>query len=248
MDRSIIKKYFKKFPKWTLLFILIGVLAFLEGVSGESGGVIALGLLLAAVGIAVLVLYFKGKPTDAQFDSVLNEDLKSVQREALSKLGIDESELLRIDPDIVVGYEFGRKDCFFGIKKGKDDVIRYTPQSVLVLNYTQNQVLTYRCVLDLDTGKFLSAQTEEFFYKDIVSVKTKSEDQELSFKVKGKMKKFKGNSEVFCLTNSGGESLTIPFASSAITDYLGEDGTLPSKEMAEKALSNIRRMLRDKKA
>lgn len=248
MDRKIIKKYFKKFPKWTLLFILIGILSLLVGVGGESGGVIAFGLLFAAVGIVFLVLYIKGKPTDGQFDAILQNDLKAVQKCALKKLGIDESELIRQDPDIVTGYVFGRPDCFFGMKKGKDSVVRHTPLTLLVLNYTQNQILTYSCVLDLDGGKFLSAQTEEFFYKDIVSVKTKSEDSEETIKEKGQIKKIKTNREIFCLTNTGGESLTVPFASSAFADILGENGTLRSKEMAEKALNNIRRMLRDKKA
>ena len=148
-----------------------------------------------------------------------------------------------------------RSDCFAGLKKGKDKKFRQTPQPFLILNYTQNQVVTYRCDLDLDTGKYLSPATEEYFYKDIVSVKTKTEENETDVKEPrkfiffgGKEKKAKVNEEYFCLNNSGGDSLSINVASGKITEELGEDTILPSKETAEKALNNIRRMLREKKA
>ena len=115
--------------------------------------------------------------------------------------------------------------------------------------------MTYRCDLDLDSGKFLSPATEEYFYKDIVSVKTKTEEEEFTVKEPrkfiffgGKKKKAKYNEEYFCLNTSGGDPMKLDIASGAIMEVFGEDTVLPSKETAEKALNNIRRMLREKKA
>lgn len=256
MERSQVRKYFKEFPKWAILFILIGVIILYTQISGEAAaqGVVA-GLLFMAVGILAIVLNVKGKPTDEQFDAFVEKDLESVKKEALSKLGIDESEV-EADPDVIWGGELSsRSDCFVGRKKGKDKKFRQTPQTFLILNYTQNQVVTYRCDLDLDTGKYLSPMTEEYFFKDIVSVKTKTEEIETVVKEPrkfiffgGKKKKVKVNEEYFCLINSGGDSLKINIASGQIMEELGEDTILPSKETAEKSLNNIRRMLRDKKA
>ena len=255
MERSQVRKYFKEFPKWAILFILIGVIILYTQISGEAAaqGVVA-GLLFMAVGILAIVLNVKGKPTDEQFDAFVEKDLESVKKEALSKLGIDESEVIA-EPDVIWGGLSSRSDCFVGLKKGKDKKLRQTPLPVLILNYTQNQVVTYRCDLDLDTGKYLSPVTEEYFYKDIVSVKTKTEEIEAVVKEPrkfiffgGKKKKVKVNEEYFCLNNSGGDSLSINIGSEKITKELGEDTILPSKETAEKALNNIRRMLREKKA
>lgn len=255
MERSQVRKYFKEFPKWAILFILVGVIILYTQISGEAAaqGVVA-GLLFMAVGILAIVLNVKGKPTDEQFDALVEKDLESVKKETLSKLGIDDSELIA-EPDVIWGGLASRSDCFVGHKKGKDKKFRQTPQPFLILNYTQNQVVTYRCDLDLDKGKFLSPATEEFFYKDIVSVKTKTEEGEAIVKEPrkfiffgGKKKKVKGNNEKFCLNNSGGDSLSIDITSFAITEELGEDIIMPSKETAEKALNNIRRMLREKKA
>lgn len=64
--REQIKKYFKPFPKWAVWMIAIGIpFLALEGA----------GLLLIAIGIWGLVVWSK-KPTDAQMDAWLDEDLR----------------------------------------------------------------------------------------------------------------------------------------------------------------------------
>ena len=99
MERSQVRKYFKEFPKWAILFILIGVIILYAQISGEAAaqGVVA-GLLFMAVGILAIVLNVKGKPTDEQFDAFVEKDLESVKKEALSKLGIQEYRQHRSAP------------------------------------------------------------------------------------------------------------------------------------------------------
>lgn len=233
MERSNVRKYFED-PTIKIL-LPFGVPLLLSQLFQllDLNGIFVYPLPLFAIGGVIwgYIHFVKGAPTDEQIDELIADDLKRIQKEALSKVGIEESELIA-DSDVIWGGASFRSDCFVGLKKGKDKKIRQTPQPFLVLNYTQNQIVTYRCDLDLDTGAFLSATTEEYFYKDIVSVKTKSE----------------GNEEEFYLNNSGGDSLSINIVSAAITEKLGEDVVWTSKKSAEKAINNIRKLLREKKA
>lgn len=245
MERSNVRKYFEN-PEFKMLLATLGipmlmsmlVLLFKDVDVNKVlekifAGMFLLFVIGGTIGGAIwgYIHFIKDAPTDEQIDELIADDIKRIQKEALSKVGIEESELIA-DSDVIWGGSSFRSDCFVGLKKGKDKKIRQTPQPFLVLNYTQNQIVTYRCDLDLDTGAFLSPTTEEYFYKDIVSVKTKSE----------------GNEEEFYLNNSGGDSLSINIVSAAITEKLGEDVVWTSKKSAEKAINNIRRLLREKKA
>src|SRR2546425_9227095 len=81
--RSQIKKYFKKFPKWAVWMIVIGL---------PLIPAYGLGLIPIPIGIWGLVTYYQ-KPTDEQMDAWIQEDLKDLQARALAKTGLDQSEL-----------------------------------------------------------------------------------------------------------------------------------------------------------
>lgn len=165
--RSQIKKYFKNFPKWTIWMIVVGV--FLLG---------AYGLGLIPIGIGIWGIFsWSQKPSDQQMDNWIAEDLKGLEEKALNKTGIDRSELVG-ETVVVYGPRFwsiGGADT--GINKGKDEIIRFTPIGVTVINFTQNQLVTYQCALDLTTGNTLSESTDEYFYRDVVSVATQNQSK-----------------------------------------------------------------------
>ncbi len=248
-ERSQIKKYFKKFPKWAVWMIIIG----LPLLAAKFLGVIPIGL-----GIWGIVSYFQ-KPSDEQMDAWIQEDLKNLQTRALAKTGLDPSELVA-EAVMVYGprfWDIGGAEV--GIKKGKDGIVRFMPIGVTVINFTAHQLTAYQFALDLTTGNPLSERTDEYFYRDVVSVstqsKTKSWDkaeigtnalsvrQLLPLMSGGKLQ-FNA-AELFTLTTSGGTSIEVVLRDPKLIESAG-GGSIPT-DMADKAVQTVRKMLREKK-
>jgi hypothetical protein len=248
--RNLIKKYFEGVPDWAKWVAGLGVLLLLVGLGMGEAVVIILGIV--AIGVAAFGIYSatQGKPTDRQMDEWLEEDLKALEKRALDKVGTTETEIVA-DPVCITGLRFwdtGGAD--FKWRKGKDNVIRFTPHGVSVMHFAQHQLLAYSCVFDLTTGKALNEGTDEYFYKDVVSVATKTE----SFT--GTIKKMGGReekvqldaAEKFTLTTSGGTSVSVLLRDPKFTEErLGKGGEIPITR-AEKAVHAIRKMIREKKA
>jgi len=233
--RAQIKKYFKPFPKWAVWMIIIG-LPFLAAYG--------LGLVLIGIGIWGIVDWSK-KPDDAQMDAWLDEDLKVLHGKALSKTGTDQSELVG-EPVMVTGPRFWNvANADVAFKKGKDNVFRFTPVGVTVLNFTANQLISYSCVLDLTTGNPLNESTDEYFYRDVVSVSTKTKSQTVQVAGKGSLQL--NAAETFELTTSGGTSIEVLLRDPSLIQMMGGGGEIPTTR-AEKAIQTVRKMLREKKS
>jgi len=243
MNREKIVNYFKNFPKWAVVLIIIGVLCLLG--TGSSIAMLFVGLILIGIGVLGIVSFNKKKVTDQEFDSILADDLKTLSKTALSKTGTDSSELVS-EEVVITGPKFWDiAGAEIHYKKGKDNYLRFTPMSVTVINFTQNQLLSYSCVLDLITGKPLNEATEEYFYKDVVSVSTKTESMTITSK-DTKIGTLQMNAaEKFTLTTSGGTSVSVVLSDPSLIEKMG-GGEIP-KTIAEKAIQTVRKMLRDKK-
>src|SRR6266705_715705 len=163
--RQQIKKYFEPFPKWAVGIIFAGIPLLIS---------YGLGIILIIVGI-LKIAFWKKKPKDRQIDVWVAEDLQHMESKALQQTGLDESQLVR-ESVLLTGLRFWNiGGAEIGIRKGKDDVIRFTPIGVTVINFTEHQLVSYQCVLDLMTGNALSESTDEYFYRDVVSVSTRTE-------------------------------------------------------------------------
>jgi hypothetical protein len=230
--RKRIQKYFTAaFPKWALILVAIGVLILLGGLSASSAGAILFGLLLGAAGGFGIYSYTQ-VPTDQQIDEWTAEDLSDLGQRALKKSGIDESELVG-ESAIITG------PADFAVRKvGKDRRLRFGKIAGMVVNFGQNQLLVYTCTVDITTGNTLHETTDEYFYRDVVSVSTKVKDGQL-----GAIRIASG--EYFTLTTSGGTAAEIFLASPEIGKQFG--GEMPSSD-AQRHIQTIRRMLRDKKS
>lgn len=236
--REQIKKYFKPFPKWAVWMIIIG-LPFLY--------FYGLGLVLIGLGIWALVEDWTKKPDDAQMDAWLEEDLREAHRKALSKTGTDASELVA-EPVTVTGPRFwDTAGAEWAFKKGKDEKLRFTPVSVTVLNFTPNQLISYSAALDLTTGNALSESTDEYFYRDVVSVSTKTRSITVHGTGKGEFSGVQqlNEAETFELTTSGGTSIQVFLRDPSLIKKMG--GGSISTSSAEKAIQPVRKMLREKK-
>lgn len=229
--RLAIRKYFAPFPKWAAWTVAIGFLMI---------PLYGLGLLMIAIGAYVIISWFQ-RPSDAQIDSWIEEDIAGLQVKALARSGHDQAELVG-ETAIITGpklWDVG--NAVVGYRKGQDNILRFTPLSVTVLNFTQNQLTTYQAVLDLRTGNTLNESTDEFFYRHIVSAATKSESFNVNF---GQEMLQLKTAESFELTTAGGNSIKVFLRDPVLIEKLG-GGQIPTTR-AERALATVRKMLREK--
>ena len=162
---------------------------------------------------------------------------------SLQKTSIDESEIVG-ESVVVTGPRFWNTagaDILY--KKGGDGKLRFTPISISVLHMTQHQIVSYQCCLDLTTGNYLNESTDEYFYKDVVSVATKTESKSYSSEKFGTIQL--NAAETFVLTTSGGTSVETVLKDPKLIELMG-GGDIPTTE-AERAIQVVRKMLREKK-
>lgn len=221
------KKYFKQSsPKAGIILIIIGIVLTL--ILSQTAAIF-IGLLALAGGIAVLVMQNSGKPTDADIDADAADAIAGVKKRALGKLGLDEEEVKLIDPVIVHGYYYKNIASGVQVKLGKDRVFRSSNYEGVVLFFSEHQLHSFKFQFSLTNSSESREQTDEYFYKDVVSVATQSE----TFKIND----IKGNSqqvnfEEFKLTTTGGTS---------ITSSIRDEGSV------SRVISGARSLIREKK-
>jgi hypothetical protein len=209
-----------------------------------------IGLIPLAIGAVGLYFYFQGRATDQEMDQWFYQEVEALKPKALQKLGFDASDAVG-DPVVVWGPRVeNTANVPFQIKAGKDSLIRYNPVDLTILNFGANQLLCYQCCYDRFTGNVLQESTDEYFYKDVVSVSTKTENVSRDVVVgKGQVERIQlKSSEMFKLTTSGGTAIGVFIQDQALLGLKStKGGQLPTSQ-AEKAVAAVRRMLRDKKS
>jgi hypothetical protein len=237
--RTKIQAYFSQFPTWSVWSILLGI---------PLLAAYGFGLVLVGAGAWALYRYFQ-RPTDQEVDRWIEEDLASIHLKALNKTGLDVSELVS-ETVLVTGPRFWNiGGAEVGIKKGRDDIVRFMPIGVTVINFTQHQLVSYQCVMDLTTGNALSESTDEYFYSDVVSVSTQSKSLTWDASTLSKNTLASGPvsslltagklqlnaAETFVLTTSGGTSVEVVLKDPTIIKSAG-GGSIPT-ERADRAVA-----------
>ena len=229
MDYKRNAKYFK--PKPSLKPIIICAILGILTLAAAGIGVI---FLIIAV---ILALPFFGKPSDEEIDSQAKEFMSQLRTKALNKLGLEEEEVSIATPIEVWGYSFGKSQLGDKVNQslldveGKDGYWR-SPEVVLSAFYfSENTVHYYRWVASLVSDSF-HENTDEIYYKDIVSVKMASEQSPVYDKagqeIPGKVAHF----DSFAIRNMGGESISC---------------TVRDSNEAERAVNGMRALLKQKK-
>lgn len=224
-----------------IVSIIIGLVFFLSIFGGHFIGLL-LCLPFFAYGISVLKVPMD-IISDKTMDAFILEDLVLAKGKALTKSSIDESQL--VGEQLTIFGFADRGDVEILWKKGKDNIIRHTPITVTVITLTENQLVAYQSDLDLTTGNFLNESTDEYFYKDIVSIATKTESREIKFKNLGKIQL--NEAEIFKLTTSGGTSIEVILRDRKLLIEKMGGGEIPITDV-EKTISVVRKMLREKKS
>lgn len=230
-----IETYFESFPAGAVWAIGIGIPLLV---------VYFIGVIPILLGILAIQLHRK-RPSDSEIDTLIEYNLNVSKTKGLEKTGTDESELVG-DPLVITGPRFwNTAGASILSKKGEDERLRFTPMNVTVLLLTQHQIMAYQACLDLTTGNFLNESTDEYFYKDVVSVSTKTESKTYTSDDPKYQNLQMNAAETFMLTTSGGTSIETILRDPKLIEVMG-GGNIPTTE-AERAIQVVRRMLREKK-
>jgi len=246
-----IQEYFRKFPLFTLWLIPLSILL-----------LTVFGLGVIGLGISIYNIYkWNKRTTDTEFDKLRDESLRDLKRVAMSKLRLEESDLVRDFEFIVSPKYWNIGGAEFMLKKGKDGIIRYTPINVSIIFFTEHKLCIYQCVFDMVTGNPLNVSTDRYFYTDIVSIKTQSINEtidinnlkESAYKHLPNLKKHIVNGQVqinsaeyFVLVTTGGTAIKIQLPNKTVLDY-GISGRLNSSR-SDQAIASVEAMVDNKKA
>lgn len=166
---------------------------------------------LSVVGGIALVIYSfyclylqNSQLSDSDLDRICDQQAKNIKAAAMKKLGIDEDELKEAKPIIVGGYSFNEKATNILHKQGKDGMWRSSEYQITIIFFSREQVYSFiRTFSIIDNEKY--DKTQEYFYRDIVSVST--EQGKMTFTPPGQDKNLAPKTivfEYFDLASSGG--------------------------------------------
>ncbi len=227
--REQIKKYFEPLPKWTVLSILVGVVALYA---------YGLGVILIGLGVWGIAKWRK-KPDEAQMDTWLDEDLAAVRTKALQAAGVGAKDVIA-EPAIITGPRlWDVAKAVTASRKGKDGKLRFTPIAVVVFNFTPDCIAVYQCALDLLTGERLQDQDAKHAYGDVVSASTTTMTRVVQ--IAGKATVHLNAAETFVLGTSRGASVELLLRDPSLCQMLG--GGEISMTRNEKAIQAIQKML-----
>lgn len=150
-------------------------------------------------------------------------DSLKLRQKALSKIGLDESEVSEIKPATFEGFVY--KNAY--AKQRADGKYVSSSYQVAWLFFSSTQVYIYRCTFNMDDDK-KTESTDEFFYKDVTSFSTSSETEEAK-NIGGN--KLEVESNKFCMVVPGDKL------------YVSMDGVSDS----ESIIQAMKQKLREKK-
>lgn len=151
-------------------------------------------LLVACVAAAIIVsnketktIAIEPELTDADIDAQqYSIDTQEAIDMALDKFGLDADQFQEIDPIVLSGPYFKNITTDYKAIKGKDGRVRSTNSEVTVFLFSAQQVFKYNYRFSLIEPNEKSYSTDEYFYRDIVTVSTESDTIEYVEKIEKK--------------------------------------------------------------
>jgi len=238
--RHSIRRYFKIKPAKNWWDIFLGIVIIFGPVVrtdlDHSSWLVPVaslvGLCFVMTGWGARPLDWTLPPSDREIDRWTREDFQALNERALQRAGIERSELAG-DPIPIYGPGDVKPR-----KVGEDKRLRFGRYGGVVITFTGDRLLIYSCVVDISTGNTLSESTDEYWYRDVVSVSTKTLSGHLG-------RKQVSTGEYFILTTSRGSSAEVLLRSAEVERLFG--GELPAND-GEEAILAVRKMLREKKS
>ena len=223
------RRYFDELSRWWWYGLGIVILFATCAVFEDNWGFLAACIAIACLFIWRIYNYYFEQTNDKRFDNILKIIKKKFAADATDKLGISPSDFVRDSLDLdAPDFDSLTGDDF---KCGRDDITRYAKHNIHLFFFTQKYLASYHAKLDLKTGIVSAARTEEFFYKDVVSVGVQERDDDGS------------EGEYFILRNSGGGRIKVLLKNTS--DDSGKNDEVIDN--ADNVVNSIRALLRDMK-
>lgn len=228
MDYEKNKRYFEgvSFKGASALMawgIIIATISFIVLVAAKAAAAII--FLMIGAGMIVLSVFVRKNTkkkivTDQDYDMEIANNLLGIRERAMNKLGLDEDEVNEIEPITIHGFKFAGCDK---IKFGQDCLYRTNKYEAVMFFFSQHEVHCYTWTFDT-LEKEQKERTDVYFYKDIVSVTTETDNIEVY--------STKLEYEYFKLTTTGGTSI-----SASVRDA----------ENAQRSINAMRALIKNKK-
>lgn len=183
------------------------------------------------------------RPDIAQIDDIFFDDLEnSIRARSLSKLeiefdSVDQDNVYIIPAPIYWKNETLSESSIYRVS-GYDGIERYSAWEVMVLVLTEKYVSVYECTFDWLGGCQVSDErTSEFFYNDIIAIKTQTIERDRELIDGSKISRV----QVLKLLTLSGDSIELEINRNMLSAHpdIGP--------MTDRAIGGIRKMLRDKK-
>ncbi len=117
-------------------------------------------------------------------DKWLKEDIETLKKKSLIRTGTDDSELITDQVAMTEGQPYNINGLESLVKKGRDNVRRYTIMQITIVNITQDRLSVYSCFYDFSTGSTTMETTAEYYYRDIVHFSAEFHDSIETFAIK----------------------------------------------------------------
>ena len=149
--------------------------------------------LLGLLAIAAEIFIIKTKIIDVIDDEKIEEQYRLVAEanynRAVDDCGINQDDLIQA-PDYFWYVDEFRTDIFHNnynilkIRKGSDGMYRTNTRGLVILNYGKDQIFSWVIVVNIETNKFSTESTSEYFYRDIIGIEV-TQNQILTLRTSG---------------------------------------------------------------
>jgi hypothetical protein len=201
--------------------------------------------MLLGLGILLMMLSKRKLATGEEIDRWMSEDIAAVVSRGLAAMNLDPAAA-NVDPIVIFGPKLSMaKSIGMHLKKGKDDVIRYSPILVFVYVVLPEYLSVYTSMINFLNGEPHQEGLERIGYNDIQHVGTKM-GKASTWGVRGLGLKSLGAANQFHIVTSGGETHVVVVASQEIEKKMG--GKLTKAGAAEQAIEVLRERVEAQKA
>jgi len=267
-----IRKYFMKPPAKpspgcaAIGFFILGAIFTLAALAAlasqqKASASDSIGLILAPmvfIGIGAIIIYVKNssykdkiqegepKPSDGQVEQWLREGVGKITQRSAEALGLSSEESSVAEPLVITGPILwttnGISNEDLAWKKGSDGAARFGVYRITIIRLTDRHLGSYACDYNFIRDVALNEKTDEYHYRDVVSVSTREQASSYTLPTGEKLT----TAREFALSVASGESIRVTIDADQLRKITGVE-KLPETG-ADKAVSIIRTMLRDKKA
>jgi hypothetical protein len=222
-----------------------------------NSGAISIFLILLIFGVSLLKLkkfYFSKElifttryadiPEEQTVDAWLIDDIEDLKERSIRRLNINKAELIR-DSIVIRGpilwstNGIPSQDLLW--KKGKDQHIRFSINTITVIHLTDYGISSYQCDFNLLKGVPLNERDDEFHYRDVVAVSTR--DDSTNYRLPNNV--LIRHAQLFKLSVSSGDSIQVVINSSELLKFTG--GTILDTGL-DSAIRTLRKVLSQKKS